>query len=276
MSLILLHALSAALYAGLGAYFWQTRWRGPILEQPRRGLRPAERVALAIALVAHALALQSIIFDGDIMHFGFAIALSAMFWLALMLYWIESFYARMEGLQMLALPLAAVFCLLPVLVPEQHVLVNAHSPAFRLHLLTAMLAYSLFTLAALHALLMAVAEKHLHQGRLSPLLAGLPPLLTMESLLFRLVHIAFALLTLTLLSGIFFSEALFGKALAFDHKTVFALLSWLIFAALLLGRHFRGWRGRIALRWTLAGFVALLLAYVGTRFVLEVLLNRPA
>ena len=101
----------------------------------------------------------------------------------------------------------------------------------------AMLAYSLFTLAALHALLMAVAEKRLHRGRLTPLFAGLPPLLTMEALLFRLIHVAFVLLTLTLISGVFFRRPLFGKALTFNHKTVFAILSWLIFAALLVGRH---------------------------------------
>jgi ABC-type uncharacterized transport system permease subunit len=140
----------------------------------------------------------------------------------------------------------------------------------------AMLAYSLFTLAALHAILMAVAEKRLHRGRLSPLLSGLPPLLTMEALLFRLIHIAFFLLSLTLASGILFSETLFGKPLSFDHKTIFAFLSWLIFAALLLGRHLRGWRGRQALRWTLAGFITLLLAYVGSRFVLEIILGRVA
>jgi ABC-type uncharacterized transport system permease subunit len=96
----------------------------------------------------------------------------------------------------------------------------------------------------------------------------------MEALLFRLIHVAFVLLTFTLISGVFFSETLFGKALSFNHKTVFAILSWLIFAALLAGRHLRGWRGRIALRWTLAGFAALLLAYVGSRFVLEVILGR--
>lgn len=233
-----------------------------------------ERITLAAGLALHAVTLKLSIFDGQLMHFGFAIALSVMLWLALMLYWIESFYARMEGLQVLGLPLAALCALLPALVPEQHVLVNAASPAFRFHFLSAMLAYSLFTLAALHALLMAAAERNLHRGRLSPVLAGLPPLLTMETLLFRLIHVAFALLTLTLASGVLFSEALFGKALDLNHKTLFAVLSWLIFAALLLGRHLRGWRGRLALRWTLAGFAALLLAYVGTRFVLEVMLGR--
>ena len=175
---------------------------------------------------------------------------------------------------MLGLPIAAISTLLPLLFTEVHQLPNAESIGFRLHFLVAMLAYSLFTVAALHAVLMAAAERALHQGRLPSLLAGLPPLMTMETLLFRLIQAAFVLLTLTLVSGLLFSESLFGKAFVFNHKTVFAVLSWVIFAALLVGRHFRGWRGKIALRWTLAGFGALLLAYIGSRFVLEVLLGR--
>ena len=210
------------------------------------------------------------------MRFGFSMALSMMIWLAIALYWIESFYARMEGLQMLGLPLAAASCLLPWFFPGQHLLANAGSFTFRLHFLVAMLAYSLFTLAVLHAILMAVTEKRLHRGRLTPLFAGLPPLLTMEALLFRLIHISFALLTLTLVSGVLFSEQIFGKALPFNHKTIFAVLSWLIFGALLIGRHRHGWRGRTALRWTFAGFGTLLLAYIGSRFVLEVILGRSA
>ncbi|HNQ76628.1 MAG TPA: cytochrome c biogenesis protein CcsA, partial [Pseudothauera hydrothermalis] len=158
--------------------------------------------------------------------------------------------------------------------PGEHVLTNAGSPAFRAHFIIAMLAYSLFTLAALHALLMAVAERQLHNARLTRALAGLPPLLTMEALLFRLIGIAFVLLTLTLVSGVVFSETLFGQAFRLDHKTVFAIVSWLLFGTLLAGRHLRGWRGRVALRWTLAGFVALMLAYVGSRFVIEVVLGR--
>lgn len=270
------HLLAALLYVGLAFHFWRTRWRGAVLDQPVKGLALWERTWLFIALVAHGATLGLEVHPGDeSTRFGFAVALSLMMWLAVAFYWVESFYARMEGLQMLGLPLAAVCVLLPLLIPSQHILANAGLPAFRFHLLMAMLAYSLFTLAALHAILMAVTEKRLHRGRMTPLFAGLPPLLTMEKLLFRLIHIAFFLLTLTLASGILFSEQIFGKALPFNHKTVFALLSWIIFAWLLAGRHFRGWRGRIALRWTLAGFVTLLLAYVGSRFVLEVLLGRP-
>jgi ABC-type uncharacterized transport system permease subunit len=85
---------------------------------------------------------------------------------------------------------------------------------------------------------------------------------------------AFLFLTLTLATGILFSETLFGRPLRADHKTVFAILSWLTFGLLLAGRRLYGWRGRTALRWTLTGFVMLLFAYIGSRFVLEVLLGK--
>ena len=274
--MILLHLLATALYLGLAVHFWRTRWRGAVLDQPLAGLRGWERGLLLVTLAVHGIALNQGIFADGPMRFGFSVALSMMLWLAIAVYWVESFYARMEGLQMFGFPLAAVCVLLPVVLPSPHLLTNTDTLAFRAHFIMAMLAYSLFTLAALHALLMAVAEKSLHRGRLPPLLAGLPPLLTMEALLFRLIHIAFFLLTATLLSGVFFSEALFGKAMTFGHKTLFAFISWLILAALLLGRHLRGWRGRLALRWTLAGFAALLLAYVGSHFVVEVILHRAA
>lgn len=272
----LLHALAALLYVGLAVHFWRSRWRGAVLDQPVKGLASWERAWLAAALVVHGVTLGQEIFLANVagMRFGFAAALSMMTWLAVAFYWIESCYARMEGLQMLGLPLAAICVLLPWLYPGQHLLANADAAMFRLHFTMAMLAYSLFTLAALHAILMAVAAKRLHRGQMTPLFAGLPPLLTMEALLFRLIHVAFALLTLTLVSGALFSEQIFGKALPFNHKVVFALLSWLIFAALLFGRHRYGWRGRKALRWTLTGFGVLLLAYVGSRFVLDVLLGR--
>lgn len=271
------HLLVTALYSGLAGHFWRSRWRGAVLDQPIRGLAIWERTVLLFALVLHGLTVAAELFPAGSasMRFGFSVALSMMTWLAVALYWIESFYARMEGLQMLGLPLAAVCGLLPWLIPGQHEIPNADLPFFRMHFLMAMFAYSLFTLAALHAILMAATEQRLHRGRLTPLFAGLPPLLTMEALLFRLIHIAFALLTLTLLSGALFSEQIFGKPLPFNHKTVFAVISWLIFGALLVGRHRYGWRGRMALHWTLTGFGVLLLAYVGSRFVLEVVLGRP-
>jgi ABC-type uncharacterized transport system permease subunit len=142
------------------------------------------------------------------------------------------------------------------------------------HFLAAMLAYSLFTLSALHAVFMSLVERKLHHREFDSHWSSLPPILAMETLLFRVIAVAFSLLTVALGSGLLFSEAIFGKPLTLDHKTLFAFAAWGIFAALLVGRKTYGWRGRIALRWTLAGFLILLLAYIGSRFVSEVLLGR--
>lgn len=274
---ILLQTLPTLLYAVLGVHFWRTRWLVGQQESAfthRPALTRSERLILLLALGVHGFVLQGELFPAGAMHFGFGVAVSLMLWLTLLAYWIESFYARLEGLQTLMLPVASAASLLPILFPSQHILANVDSVTFRAHFVMAMLAYSLFTLAALHAVLMAVAERRLHSARLSKALAALPPLLTMEALLFRLISVAFVLLTLTLASGIAFAENLFGQAFRLDHKTLFALTSWSLFAVLLVGRHVWGWRGRKALRLTLSGFAALLLAYVGSRFVLEVVLGR--
>jgi len=273
MRTILLHLLAASLYAGLGIRFWRVCLQA-VPGAGRPCMSPPERVVLLAALATHGLALHAMLFPGEGMRFGFGLAVSLMIWLAVCFYWIETFYARLDGLHAMVLPAGIIGSLLPLVAPGQHVLANAGSAAFRAHFIVAMLAYSLFTLAALHAMLMAVAERQLHSGRLTRPFSNLPPLLTMESLLFRLIGIAFVLLTLTLTSGVIFSEALFGEAFRLDHKTIFAIISWLLFGALLVGRRVWGWRGRVALRWTLAGFSALLLAYVGSRFVIEVLLGR--
>ncbi|MEY4592051.1 MAG: hypothetical protein RIR18_946 [Pseudomonadota bacterium] len=207
--------------------------------------------------------------------FSFALALSLMMWLAALIYWLESFCARMEGLQPMVLPITAACTLLPVFFPQTHLVANIEAVGFRLHFLAAMLAYSLFTLAALHAIFMGYVEHKLHHRQLTRRLISLPPLMSMEKLLFRILTVAFVLLTVTLASGLLYAEEIFGRALQIDHKTIFALISWLIFATLLLGRLVYGWRGKIALRWTLIGFGVLLLAYMGSRFVLEIILSRP-
>ncbi|NLJ63301.1 MAG: cytochrome c biogenesis protein CcsA, partial [Alcaligenaceae bacterium] len=105
-------------------------------------------------------------------------------------------------------------------------------------------------------------------------LDSMPPLMVQEDLLFRLIRIAFFVLTLTVITGMVVSLRLANQLIPLDHKTLFTLLSWVTFGGLLIGRQLRGWRGRIALRWTLVGFSFLLLAYTGSRFVLDVILQR--
>ncbi len=271
---LLPHVVSSLLYAALGFHFWQTRWREtdrPLVTLP---MQEWERAAILLALLVQGYGLYEGLFSAGGMRFSFSFALSLMLWLAVLIYWLESFRSRMDGLQPMVLPLAALSAAAPALFPQLRTVAHAGAWGFQLHFLTAMLAYSLFTLSALHAVFMSFAERKLHQRAVTRSLTSLPPILTMEALLFRMISLAFALLTAALVSGVTFSEVIFGKAMTLDHKTLFAFASWGIFAALLVGRHAYGWRGRVALRWTLAGFMLLLLAYIGSRFVAEVLLGR--
>ena len=269
-----LYSAASVCYLGLAAYFWRTNWSGPT----RPAVRPAliGRFGILVPLAMHTWLLYAGVFAEPTLRFGFGQALSVMLWLAVVIYWIENLFVRLDGLQFFVLLLAAVCVVLPGTFSGIATQPHADSFVFRLHLVLAMAAYSLFTIAALQALLMAVLEKRLHAGALTPSFAALPPLLTLERVLFRIIAIGFALLTATLATGFIFADQVFARAMRFDHKTLFAVTSWIIFAALLLGRWHYGWRGRTAIRWILSGFVALLLAYVGSRFVLEVILQRGA
>lgn len=285
MSDILLYALTSMLYAVLGWHFWRTRWRASAeaaAESSASGVATWERVAILAPFLLHSYLLYASLVAEAELRFGFSQALSVTLWLTVLIYWFESLVYDVKGMQALVLPLAAACAILPAFFPGPETSTYTHTFVFRIHLLVAMLAYSLFTIAALHATLMTVLERRLHAGKRaaasSASLAGpwasLPPLMTLETLLFRILTLGFVLLSLTLGSGFVFSEELFGRAARFNHKTVFGVISWIIFAALLIGRFGWGWRGRTALRWTLAGFAALLLAYVGSMFVLQVVLGR--
>jgi ABC-type uncharacterized transport system permease subunit len=234
-----------------------------------------EGVLVPLALVLHAILLHQRVVLADGLNLGVGNAISMLVWLTLGIYWLASLaFTGLAGILGLMSPLALAALLLQALIPTRHMVTYGGDPLFTLHFVIAMLAYSLFIVATVHALLMLAEEKWLHRGVLPPLLRSLPPLLEMEALLFRILMAAFFLLTLTLVSGVFFSEQLFGKPFTFNHKTFFGIVSWLIFGGLLAGHYFRGWRGRTAVRWTLAGFAALLLAYIGSKVVLEIFLQR--
>lgn len=245
------------------------------------------RFSLAISIctlagwLMHGTALGMDMLGADSVRVGFAVMLSATLWVSVAAYWLENRNLSLDGLRVLVLPCAALGVLLPLLFPGTVLALQGRSVWFPWHIAVAVLAYSTFTIAAFHAVLMALQESRLHahpataqRGWLTLAIDRLPPLLTMEKLLFRLIAFGFFLLTLTVLSGVLFSEQLFGMPVKWDHKTAFTMLSWALFGILLAGRVWRGWRGKTALRFTLTGFATLLLAYVGTRFVLEVVLHR--
>ncbi|MBI5918516.1 MAG: cytochrome c biogenesis protein CcsA [Nitrosomonadales bacterium] len=270
MSNLPIYLLTFLSYGVLAGYFWraQTSGKGDVLNRGMVG----HGVLLPLSL--HAWLLSESMFSQGQFTLGLGNALSLMLWLTMLVYWLARFIYPISGLQALVLPLAAIGSVLPELLPAAHPTGHPTTLAFEAHIAAAMLAYSLLTIAMLHAVLISSVEKRLHHGTLPMPLRNLPPLLTMETLLFRLIWVGFVVLSLTLTSGILFSEELFGKPWQFGHKNVFGLMSWLVFAALLFGHRHYGWRGRIAVRWTVSGFVFLLLAYVGTEFVLEVLLDR--
>lgn len=272
MNPILLHLFTSLAYLVLAAWLWRNLQRG---SQPdaTRSMYVA-RSLVVIPLVIHVGLLSASMLRPDGLYLGVGNAVSAIIALAVLIYWAASFFHRLEALNVLVLPAAAVLSLLPIFLPASGPLENTQLFVFRAHLLIALLAYSLFTVASLHVLLMAVVEKRLHSGDVPSFMQSLPSLLEMETVLFRIIGGGFVFLTLTLATGVLFSEELFGKALTFTHKTLFGFASWFIFAALLIGRKFYGWRGRVAVRWTLAGFMALILAYIGSRFVVEIILRR--
>lgn len=264
------YLLLALLYAALG---WHLRRAYAPGCAALKGAQTWTRVATLPLLALHGWLLAQALLAGAVLNLGVGNAILAIAWLTVLVYWMASFRYPLEGLQILVLPAAALCLLLAAVLPEPHPLPYSGVP-FMAHLAVSLLAYSLFTIAALHALLMALAEQRLHEHMLSKMLCNLPPLLTMENLLFRIIGAGFVLLTLAILSGILFSEELFHKGMPFNHKTLFALLSWMIYAALLGGRFIYGWRGRTAILWTLSGFAMLVLAYLGSKFVLEILLHR--
>lgn len=243
--------------------------------------RRAISVGTAVGWVLHGAALAADMASPGVLRVGFAVMLSATLWISVAAYWLENRNLSLDGLRVLVLPSAALAVLLPLLFPGTLVPLDGRSIWFPWHVTIAILAYSTLTIAAFHAVLMALQESRLHahpnaghRGWMTIAIDRLPALLTMEKLLFRLIAFGFGLLTLTVVSGVLFSEQLFGTAFTWDHKTIFTMMSWGLFGVLLTGRVWRGWRGKTALRFTLTGFATLLLAYVGSRFVLEVVLHR--
>ncbi|HEY2627885.1 MAG TPA: cytochrome c biogenesis protein CcsA [Usitatibacter sp.] len=272
---LLLYFSTAACWLLLSAVAW--RASRPAAAGSGAPLRPDARLEIAlvpVALVLHGMLLYRRVMDPEGLDLGVANAISMLVWLTVLIYWLAGLaYQGLAGILGLMAPVALIALILQLVIPTRHVVTYGGDALFALHFVIAMLAYSLFIVATVHALVMLALDKWLHRGVLPPFLNRLPPLLEMEALLFRILLAAFVLLTLTLVSGAFFSEQLFHKPFTFSDKTVFAIVSWFIFGGLLVGHYMRGWRGRKAVNWTLAGSAALLIAYVGSKVMLELVLR---
>ncbi|HET6633268.1 MAG TPA: cytochrome c biogenesis protein CcsA [Rhodanobacteraceae bacterium] len=246
-----------------------------LLSAPLTGCPRAPRpLALALALVA--LVLHTVVLLG--MHGGsldlhFFAALSLVAGVVAALTLLVNLLRPVGALGVIVFPLAALFLGIDVFgAPDTHPLPLAWP--IKLHVTLAVVAFSLLSIAAVLAIVLAIQEWALRRRQVARWLRALPPLTQTETLLFRLIASGFALLTLALVSGALFIENIRAQHLM--HTTVLSIAAWLIFGALLWGRWRHGWRGVRAVNLTLIGMAVLALAFFGSKFVLELVLQRAA
>ena len=222
------------------------------------------------ALVFHGVGAYGLIFTEQGFQFGFYRAASVIFFVINLLVWLSSLRKPLHNLFILLFPMSALALILSLVTPPTtaKTVIGAEIAS---HILLSLLAYSLLTIAALQALFLAFQNRQLKHKHPTGLVRLLPPLQTMEALLFEALWAGQILLTLAIATGFLFLDDLFAQHLA--HKTAFSLIAWVIYAVLLWGRHQLGWRGNTAIRGALGGFAALMLAYFGSKLVLELILG---
>ncbi len=265
-----IHFTVALLYA-IGAWA-----RGRIGDQSSSSGTGMPAYVWAFALVTlglHAFALTRAIATPNGIDISIGNATSLVAFLCVLVAWISGLMRALPIFSSIVLGCAAVAALAPIFFHSDYLYAYATHSWAAFHIAVAISAYALFFVAAMQALAMLGLEKRLHRGVTSDP-QKTPPLLTLERYMFRLITLAFILLTLTLITGVFFTEEVFGKPFELNHKTSLSIIAWFIFGTLLVGRWRFGWRGRKALYWILAGTAALLLAYLGYKFIIEVILHR--
>jgi ABC-type uncharacterized transport system permease subunit len=224
----------------------------------------------AIGLGLHLYLLAGAVLTEDGLGLSLTNVVSIMGWQIAVIALIAALRPRIRGLSALLLPVAALAALIGSTgeVPD---FTQRLSWEMRAHILVSVVAYTLMSIGAAIAALMALQDRSLRSRHPGRLLKVLPPLETMEQVLFATIHVGVILLTLSVFSGLIFVENAFAQHLV--HKTVLSIVALVVFSLLLIGRWRFGWRGRRAIHWTLAGYAVLLLAYFGSRIILELVLG---
>ena len=262
-------SVAAAAYAGGATLFaLHAAGRGP---RALSGSRAAGLAVGAVAVIVHAIALRYLLFVPAGLDLGFYQMISLVGWQVAVVVLLAVARLPLAGVAVAVLPVAAAAALAPVLFDSSSIH-TALGWQLEAHILLSLLAYSLLAVAAVQALVLAVQDRQLRRHRPDGWVRALPALEAMESLLFRLLAAGFILLGLALATGFLFVDDLLGQHLL--HKTVLSVFAWALFGVLLWGRWRRGWRGRTALRWTLAAFALLALGYFGSKLVLELILGQ--
>ncbi|MDR5868551.1 cytochrome C assembly family protein [Halomonas koreensis] len=266
-----MQALPLAVMAFL-LYLAAASWQGLTLARrvpPRAGL---VRSFGALGLLCHLPLAVGLLGRGETLLPGLTTSAVLISGLAVLVLLGVSLFKPVLNVAAGLLPLAGVILLLAVEWPSPEKGAGM-TPGIALHALSSALAFALLAIAAVQAVLLGVQNQALRHHHIRGVVQSLPPLTTMERLLFELIWAGMALLTLSIVSGFAFVDDMFAQHLA--HKTILSLAAWVIFAILLVSHYWLGWRGMRAVRWTLGGYLVLLLAYFGSKFVIEVLLARP-
>lgn len=266
---IILAATSILLYLGSAALLLRRLSRGIQADQRSKMLA---LIPGTLAVLIHLTLLYDQILVTGGLNLGFFHVFSLTAWLVATLIMFTSLRQPVENLGIAILPFAAMALLLQITGLGGDSRLTTDTTGVQLHILLSIFSFSLLSIAAIQAILLAVQTHHLRNRQPGGFIRALPPLETMEQLLFRMIGIGYLLLSLALLSGATFIQDIFAQHLV--HKTVLAMIAWVVFAILLWGRLRYGWRGRIAVRWTLSGFAVLVLAYFGSKLVLELILQR--
>ncbi len=270
MNTIMITALIAILLYG----FTATRL-GMNISQGTSETSEQSRLTLIIGLIAvlfHAVYLYSGIVNDAGLNLSFFNTLSLLGWVIAAVLIAGAFFEPVLNLGVAMFPGAALSVILMMLFPSEQQIALIGGWPMKLHVLSSILAYSLFALAAVQVILLTIQDRALRSHRAVGFVRALPPLQTMEALLFQMILSGFIILSFSLLTGAIYITDMFAQHLV--HKTVLSLISWGVFGTLLWGRWQYGWRGRRAMIWTLSGFIVLGLAYPVTKFILEIILQR--
>ncbi len=226
------------------------------------------------ALILHTLSLKGTLYSATGLDLGFYGIASLIGWIMAILVTVSGLRKPLQNLFIGVYPLAAAALLLGLLMASHDDIsksVQHWTLQLTSHILLSIFAYSVLTIAALQAALLALQDHHLRHHQTNGLIMQLPPLQTMEQLLFELVWVGVILLSVSIVTGMLFLEDMFAQHLA--HKTILSIVAWGIFSALLAGRYLLGWRGTTAIRWAIGGYILLMLAFLGSKLVLEVFIG---
>jgi ABC-type uncharacterized transport system permease subunit len=260
--------LSILIFLGFCASAW-------LIYKNLNRLQSTRLTQLSPALISALLeihVLKGLIYPSSgMMNLSFFIAFALISWLVCIQIMISSLHRPLQTLGIVMFPLSGIACLIAVLVPSTAHTSIVGTQLIQGHIMISIIAYSLIMLSALQALTLAYQEHAIRSHHPGGFIRFLPPLHDMETLLFQMLGFGFIFLTTSLVSGFFFVEDLFAQHLV--HKTVLSILGWIVLAILLYGRYRFGWRGKIAIRWTIIAFIFIMLAYFGSKLVLEFILK---